>query len=510
MDPLTRFALLGTTRGEPPEGAGALVDAIVQKMDAVPIERRVLLAAGARAAEGTAGKRAMRSEQRFEGAPPEERAECSPAAARLIRDQLGIQDEDLLREALTLLDRAGRRLPHALLPEALQVRDKKLRPAVRRVLGARGVWLARLNPNWAWATEPDAPASIAALEKEWNDAVPAVRRRVLAEARGLDAVRARSWLEATWGAEKADERAALLAILEQGLSLDDEPFVEAQLRDRSAGVRDAAQTLLARLDASAFVRRMTERADAMLEYRRSMLAALGKRATLEILPPEAVDAAADRDGLLAKPPSGAGARAFWLAAALAAVPPAHWTARFEATAEELVSAATKTDWAAAACEGWTRAALVRRDATWLVPLWDFWSNADAKVVEGRLAGAWLLAILEALPAAEAIARVEPMLSRPSEKLDLNAALPTLPSPWPASLGTRWLSVLRRELQTPTAQSLVVTSLRTAALALPPECLAEALAPFDHGADADVPAATALHSFVETVRFRHALTQEIQP
>ena len=507
MDPLTRFALLGTTRGEPPTGAGALVDGIVQKMDAVPLERRVLLAAGARAAEETAGKKAARSEARFEAAPAEERKECSPAAARLIGDRLRFQDEEILGEGLEWLDRAGLRLPHALLPDALQVRDKELRPAVKKVLGARGVWLARLNPTWAWAAEAEVAPSLAALEKEWTDAPPPVRRRVLAEARGIDPARARGWLEATWSAEKADERAALLAVLELGLSLEDESFLEAQLRDRASGVREASQALLARLDGSAFVKRMTERADAMLEYRKSALAIVGKKGTLEIHPPEAMDVAADRDGLLSKPPAGAGARAFWLTRALASVPPSHWTERFGMTAEDLVAAASKSDWAASACEGWTRAAIARRESAWLAPLWDFWIGADAKVVDARSAAARLLEILVALPPAQATARVEPLMHRPSEKLDLSAALRALPAPWTRSLGASWLAVFRRELQTPPAQSTIVGSLRTAALALPRECFVEALAFFE---GAEVPPGTTLAFFFETVRFRHDLAQEIQP
>ena len=509
MDPLTRFALLGTTRGEPPAGAGALVDGIVQKMDAVPIERRVLLAAGARAAEETAGKKAARSEARFEAAPAEERKECSPGAARLIGDRLRFQDEEILGEGLAWLDRAGLRLPHALLPDALQVRDKKLRPAVKKVIGTRGVWLARLNPTWAWAAEGEVAPSLPALEKEWADAPPPVRRRVLAEARGIDAARARAWLEATWSAEKADERTALLAVLEQGLSLEDEPFLEAQLRDRASGVREAAQALLAHLDGSAFVRRMTERADVMLDYRKSALAIVGKRGTLEIRPPEAVDAAADRDGLLSKPQAGAGAgaRAFWLTRALASLPPSHWTERFGTSAEDLVAAASKSDWAAAACEGWTRAAIARREIAWLAALWDFWMGADAKVVDARNAGARLLEILAALPPDQATARVEPLMHRPSEKLDLSAALRALPAPWTRSLGASWLAVFRRELQTPPAQSTIVGSLRTAALALPRECFAEALAFFE---GAEAPPGTVLAFFFETIRFRHDLAQEIQP
>jgi hypothetical protein len=428
----------------------------------------------------------------------------------MLGDMLQGHHEELLPEALRLLARAGLRLPHALLPAALRVRGDELQAAVRRVLGERGVWLARLNEAWGWAAGASPSASIEQLEATWTDGSAAARRAILARARAVDAERARGWLEAAWSTEKADERAALLSALREGLTGTDEPFLEAQLRDRAAAVREAAQALLGCLIESAFVRRMTERADGMLDFKRSAMALVGKRGALDVRPPEKVDDDADRDGLLAKPPQGVGARAFWLNRAVAAVPPCHWTKRFGATAVELVAAARTSDWAGPLCEGWTRAALLQGDREWLGAVWEFWQQSDEKVAADRVVTTLLVQILQRLPPPDAAALVEALFAGTGGRLDVLTALGALGAPWPANLGGRWLEMMRRELRQMSAHAhAVVMSLRLAALALPPECFPAALEPLD------LPGGEGgwerfLGEFTEVLRLRHDLFQEIAP
>jgi len=227
-------------------------------------------------------------------------------------------------------------------------------------------------------------------------------------------------------------------------------------------------------------------------------------------PPEKVDEAADRDGLLAKPPQGVAARGFWLARAVAAVPPRHWTARFEATPEQLVAAARATDWADALCEGWTCAALLQGDRDWLVALWGFWQGTDEKVTSDRVAASMLGQILSRLPASDAAARVDALLGGARTRLDLLVALGSLHTPWTASLGARWIEKMRRELrQASVGASEFVLSLKLAALALPPECFASALEPLDPPA-AEGAWERQLSEFAEVLRLRHDLFQELVP
>jgi hypothetical protein len=387
------------------------------------------------------------------------------------------------------------------------VRTDALRAAVRPVLGERGPWLARMHEPWGWAVAAPAAASLDELERAFTEATASARREVLARARSLDAAKARAWLEATWAAEKADERAALLACLHTGLSPADEAFVEAQLRDRAGAVREAAQSLLAHLPESAFVRRMTARADAMLSFKRSALArvGLGNGGSLAVSPPEAMDAEADRDGL-GKPPQGVGAKAFWLTRALAAVPVAHWTARFERTPAELVAAAEATEWAGAVCEGWVRSAIVGGSAEWLGALWEMFQRSDDKTVAKSIAYAMASMLLQKMAPDDAARRVEALFAG-GGRVDIGTALLTLPSPWPLRLGERWLEMARRELAGGAGPSAGLATLRFAALALPAESLERAIHLGD-ALSADSIWAGPLADFVDVVRLRHDLVKEI--
>jgi hypothetical protein len=236
-----------------------------------------------------------------------------------------------------------------------------------------------------------------------------------------------------------------------------------------------------------------------------------RRGALDVRPPEKVDDGDDRDGLLAKPPAGVGARAFWLARAVACVPPAHWRARFEATPRVLVAAAGATDWAAAVCEGWTRASLLHGDVEWLGALWDFWQGSSEKVAGPGLVVPLLAQILHRLPAPEAAARVEPLFAADARsRLDLGTALGALSVPWPARVGTLWIEALRREMRAMSVRApALVASMRAAALALPPECFAAALEPIDLPGGAGA-WARPLGELWDALRIRRDLFQEILP
>jgi hypothetical protein len=510
MDPLTTLALVGTARqGEPAEAAGSPVDTILSGLTEVGVERRVLLAAGARAAAAMAGRRSSRSAAMIPVSPPETRPQCSAKAARILGDLLHGHHPELLPEAFALLSKAGQRIPHPLLPDAFRVRGDELRAAVRPVLGERGAWLARLNDTWSWALSMSASASLEELEAAWTDGTAAARRELIVRARGIDPARARAWLEATWPNEKADERAALLAGLRTGIGPDDEAFLETQLRDRASSVREAAQALLPHLPGSAFVARMKSRADGTLDFKRSMLSFVGKRGSFSVSPPETMDDAGERDGL-GKPPPGTGARAYWLTRTLAAVPLSHWTTRFGTTPAELVAAAQGTDWAGAVCSGWTHAALVSGEAEWLAALWEFFQHADDKSVAVNVAGTMQLSILRRMTPADAASRVEQSLDTPSPRLNLSLALSALPSPWPPSLGMRWLEELRRGLFGAQSAATVLPTMRLASLALPRECFARALEPIDLPEGAPPYWETQLTELTDIVRLRHDLAKEIAP
>src|SRR5262249_42032067 len=153
------------------------------------------------------------------------------------------------------------------------------------VLGARGRWLAAQNPNWNY-TAVDFDEAL------WGTGVRDQRLALLANLRRRDAARARDLLTATWEQESPKDRAHFLAALENGLSLEDEAFLESCLDDRRKEVRRAAADLLGRLPESALCQRMLERGRPLLTFKLNRL----KRKVIEVTLPESCDKTMQRDG----------------------------------------------------------------------------------------------------------------------------------------------------------------------------------------------------------------------
>ena len=73
------------------------------------------------------------------------------------------------------------------------------------VLGARGRWLARQNPEWASLLPPDTPEAVAEL---WQTGDRATRLLVLRTLRATTPDAGRTLLASTWDQEPPDERVA--------------------------------------------------------------------------------------------------------------------------------------------------------------------------------------------------------------------------------------------------------------------------------------------------------------
>jgi len=147
------------------------------------------------------------------------------------------------------------------------------------------------------------------LSTEWETGSRPARLLLLAELRGSAPALARSLLESTWATERADDRAAFLATLARGLSIDDQPLLESALDDRSKEVRRAAAELLTSLPDSRRAQRMLARALPLLAWvpaEKPRMLGLRQRqpAKLEIVLPDVCDQPMIRDGIEPKPPAG--------------------------------------------------------------------------------------------------------------------------------------------------------------------------------------------------------------
>ncbi|UUU40425.1 DUF5691 domain-containing protein [Streptomyces sp. NBC_00162] len=361
---LVGAALLGTDRrrgGGPAGSPEALLDAA-----AVHTVRR------------RAGLRPAGAGSRPEPAPRDPRP-APPAAARqrlaqLLAGRTGAGSggrrgaapdlTELLPQWLAAAGRHGYRSPAALVPALLDAARARtdLRPQALALAGARGLWLARLNPDWRFALRGGAGGAgelpdvtdLAGVERLWQEGLFAERVALLGAVRAHDAAAATRLLATTWATERAEDRLMFLDSLRVGLSEGDEPFLEAALGDRSRNVRATAAELLSALPGSALAGRMAERS----------LACVGPEG---VNPPAECDAGMLRDGVVRNPPAGRGERAWWLGQLVEAAPLSCWRERFGGLGPAEIVALPVAEgevWREELHAAWCRAAVRQRDARW--------------------------------------------------------------------------------------------------------------------------------------------------
>ncbi|WP_246064711.1 DUF5691 domain-containing protein [Nonomuraea longispora] len=312
--------------------------------DRRPYDGDLLARAAVEVARRRAGRPLGQAPQQ-QPAPAEERPAVGRRAAGRLMRIMGGEQERLLGEWLAAAAATGRRVPPYALPELLERgrRDRSIRVHLGVLAGRRGRWLAGLNPAWAYLLEEPTGQT-------WELGSAADRRAHLRRVRAADPARARRLLESTWGSETPDDRAEFAEVLADGLSMDDEPFLEQALDDRRREVRQTAANLLTRLPGSRLSRRMAERA-------RACVTIAGEVITVEA--PELCDKAMERDGVRAKPPRGIGERAWWLQQIIARAPLASWGHPPARLLRMKI-----LDWDAEVKAAWVRAAVLQKDPEW--------------------------------------------------------------------------------------------------------------------------------------------------
>jgi hypothetical protein len=302
-----------------------------------------------------------------ENAPPIEDKLVGEAAAWRMARMLSGDHRELLFEWFGLAAQAGRVLPPQWLPLVLDAVKPSEIELVAPVLGKRAVWLAARNPAWQVRD-----VSVSPSEERWVNGALAERVAELTSLRRIDPAGARCWAEKTWSVDPPEAREAFVRVLLDGVSAEDEAFLETALRDKRKAVRSAAVEGLARLPASAFARRNLDRIDPLLTFDppgTGLLSKLKKR-RLRVELPAALDKAAIRDGLDESPPASRkiGERAWWLVQMVSLVPPAHWATRFDCDAPTLIDAVADTEHGAELLSALRDAASRHADDTWLAAL----------------------------------------------------------------------------------------------------------------------------------------------
>lgn len=376
---LTTLALLGTERQavELPAVEGLLGEVLAQ-LNPADREGTLLGAAAAFALYQQVGRLPITDSQLLPPpAPADSLPRCSRQAGQHLNLMLVGKHRDVLGEWLALATVAERRVPEETLPTLLDLgrTQSGLREALGPVLGERGRWLAAQNPEWDYVLHDEDDLNV------WEVGSRSARLALLQRLRRKDPVAARELVSSTWKEDTGDDRAAFLEILESGLSMADEPFLEDALDDRIKEVRRVAADLLARLPQSRLCERMTERVRPWLARqelgggdliqrmteRITPWLALERDLSLKVTLPEKCDKGMQRDGIEPKPPRGSrlGEKAWWLLQAIAAVPLSHWQEQGNVSPEALVRAAGRdNEWREVILTGWAQAAQRQGVGAW--------------------------------------------------------------------------------------------------------------------------------------------------
>jgi Family of unknown function (DUF5691)/SWIM zinc finger len=358
----TASALVGLERRPPPSPlADDPIGLSLSGLETKEPAARLLAVAAASSLYGRVGRKPARTEAPMPPVcPADDQAVCLPAQASRLRRLLNGEHAECLPEWIELLATSERRLPDAALVDLLKWSEThgENTDSFDKILGVTGHWLASLNPKWrkhAGVVDDADPAVV------WETGTLPQRVAALRSLRASDPSRARELVASTFATDPADQRAAFVAEFARGLSMDDEPFLEATLDDRGKDVRRNASDCLRGLPESRLCLRMIERARAALQW---------ENGTLVVTPPTACDKAMIRDGVDPKPPPymQLGERAWWLRELMSAVPTRSLAVLLGATPEALVAASRAGDWESSLTPSWTVSALRHRDVTWAEPL----------------------------------------------------------------------------------------------------------------------------------------------
>lgn len=242
---LSSILTLGTARQPLPPDVHAWLDER-EATDPTADDAERLLAAWAITERLQRLEPGVRIEAREVAAPAaEDRALPSPRLNRGIQLIMGETYAALLPEALRLLEENNIQFPPYLLPDLLDRAVEKMDEdfsAAERMLaaaGARGRWLAGLNPAWR-ALAPDFDFAAA-----WRaEATPGKRLSLLKRWRKQDPTAAREALTGVWAKQSPKNQEVLLAGLTVHLSAEDLPWLRERLGPKRRGVRRAIWQLL--------------------------------------------------------------------------------------------------------------------------------------------------------------------------------------------------------------------------------------------------------------------------
>ena len=319
----------------------------------------------------------------FDASPEETLPGCSARAESFLTIILNGDYSEVLLEYLDGVRNCGRRVSESYLPALLDIgrRRTDIRPLLLAAGGERLRWLAAQNDDWSYANVGQSSQDQEDIDRAWETGSKAARLAILTVVRSKATARGRELVEKSWKQETAADRAAFVSALETGLSMDDEPFLEAALADRSVEVGRAAADILSRLTDSSYSHRMSDRARSAVRFKKRLLGGWNVEVTL----PEKLDDELKADRLEEKSANRLlGERAWLLCQIVGAAPLSIWQGPGLPALTDLIQSAEKSEWANALITGWSIALKRHPDPSWLTELARHWlgrTEQTAQVLE---------------------------------------------------------------------------------------------------------------------------------
>ncbi|EIJ42408.1 hypothetical protein BegalDRAFT_1526 [Beggiatoa alba B18LD] len=344
---LLKHAILGTAQ-QPyavPTASDDILSPLYQQLTTKPTEEQLLSTAALLLISQQVGALPPKAtEPPIPTCEAETRPLCTPKAAHYLEAIL-LKDinnwELLLLEWVALAQKKACIVPPKYLPTLLNVIQSK--PELRgripsHVVGKRGEWLCQQSSAWK-----ELLVSVDINEENWTNASQASRVQWLANIRATDPAKARQLLENTWGSESAKDKQAFLPLFFKNLSLDDEPFLNRCLKERSSLVVLMATRLLSCLP-SALTQQLLSVLDNYLQIEQKTL----RQRKLIVTLPETFNDDWKKWGVPEKDtPYGMGEKMGWLYHLLSLIHPKQFLQRWQIDLDTFLALAKKTAFAGA-------------------------------------------------------------------------------------------------------------------------------------------------------------------
>ncbi len=248
QEELLKNALLGTNRYTMSDFG--LIQTLADKLEKQAKSREEVLlgVAYTQLLYQEAGKIPVSQDVEVNTCPPEKQPLHSENEANLLKNSFTTNDtltqQYLLERCYKQQQLVRPDLVVFCLNKALS--DKKKMDLYLKVVGELGHWLCQLNPEW---TELLAYLEHKELTEEaWYTGIQAQRVQYLQKVRQENPAEAIALLEKTIYQENAAQRQDFVSVLEDGLSINDEPFLMKLKQDKSKHVRQLVQELLKKIE----------------------------------------------------------------------------------------------------------------------------------------------------------------------------------------------------------------------------------------------------------------------